>query len=627
MFAGHCRTDHASAPPALPPQPALPPGFPQPDRTGSFTNDRFQLTEQRRFNRATDQDPAVPKVCPHTSAVLAFWGRLDNRDDLLARLDAGACHGGTPTDADLVLATWRRCGDALPEQLLGDFALALYDPKAHRLLLARDPLGVKPLYVSQQQGLFAFATSVATLRAMPDLTLTPDADWMARYLIGLSKSNAHTGYREVQKLPPGHAMTLDADGQTRSWRHHHWRDDAPDAKRRDPRWVVAYREVLEAAIRCRMPSDYPLGSENSGGIDSATITAYLAHFLGTPGDQLHSFGFALCEQEPAYILETSQAKGITHNYLITARGAFEATNVRIDQTLQVLGYPEEHGNGSGHIPFYRECQLRGIRTLFSGFGGDEVVTNPGHLLRYELLDQHRYANLWDLLPGDPLRRGLRLGKAMTLGRRSPSYRPTFLQAWNQRWPQQLLRPEVVERLNLHHAYMETARYDAPYRRINTFILDGLLQMPYIASRLENCTLMAASHGIDYRWPLWDVRLVQQYLSTPSLEKVGPNGIGRYLHRRAIDPVVPKRVAWKPSKDMGYGQVIQQANTRLKHLATDTERWLPELVLELAELVDRDKLQRQLGAIKQGAGERDDGLAFFFGRQISSLHWLQRWLAG
>ena len=288
----------------------------------------------------------------------------------------------------------------------------------------------------------------------------------------MSKSDRDTGYREVHKLPPDHALTLSANGQTRLWRHHHWRDDAPDARRRDPQWVEAYREVLEEAIRCRMHSDFPLGSENSGGIDSATITAYLAHFLGTPGDRLHSFGFALCEQEPAYILETSQAKGITHNYLITARGAFDDRDARIDQALQVLGYPEEHGNGSGHIPFYRECQLRGIGTLFSGFGGDEV--------------------------------------------------------------------------DLHHTYMETARYDAPYRRINAFILDGLLQMPYIATRLENCTLMAASHGIDYRWPLWDVRMVQQYLSTPSIENVGPKGIGRYLHRRAIDAVVPKRVAWKPT---------------------------------------------------------------------------------
>jgi asparagine synthase (glutamine-hydrolysing) len=151
-------------------------------------------------------------------------------------------------------------------------------------------------------------------------------------------------------------------------------------------------------------------------------------------------------------------------------------------------------------------------------------------------------------------------------------------------------------------------------------------MPYIAARLDNCTLMGASYGIDYRWPLWDVRLVQQYLSTPNIEKVGPRGVGRYLHRRAIDAVVPKRVAWKPSKDMGYGKVIQQGTTRLKALASDTERWLPELSPELAQLIDHSNLKRQLEQIKQGAGERDKNLSFFFRKQIGSLHRLHRWLA-
>jgi Asparagine synthase. len=150
-------------------------------------------------------------------------------------------------------------------------------------------------------------------------------------------------------------------------------------------------------------------------------------------------------------------------------------------------------------------------------------------------------------------------------------------------------------------------------------------MPYIATRLDNCTLMGASYGIDYRWPLWDVRLVQQYLSTPSIEKVGPRGMGRYLHRRAIDAVVPKRVAWKPSKDMGYGQLHKMQHQRLKTLAADTERWLADLAPALVDLIDQDKLQRQLQQLKQGAGEREQGLGFFFTRQIASLHQLHRWL--
>jgi asparagine synthase (glutamine-hydrolysing) len=596
----------------------------RPDRKGLWQSGPACLLEQRVFNGAATRDEQVPLACPETGAALAFWGRLDNRAELATALAIDERALAATTDAELVLAAWRCWGSALPERLLGDFALAVVDPARRQVFLARDPLGVKPLYYLLDGRMLAFASSVAALRRMKGVALTPDVDWMARYVLRMSMSDRHTGYREVVKLPPGQCLTVAANGREQLRRWHAWRDDPPPARRRDPRWVADYRAVLEESIRCRMDSDFPLGTENSGGLDSATITAYLAHLLGEPGDRLHSFSFALCEQEPAFILETSQARHIAHNYIITSRTGFDDGEATVDRALRVLGYPEEHGNGSGHIPFYGECELRGIRTLFSGFGGDEVATHPGSHLRWELLDAGHYAELWGILRGNVLTRTLRLGKAATVGRKKPAYNPNFLAAWNARWPHQLLRPEVVERLGLHTQYMETARYDAPYRRINDFILQRLLPAPYVATRLENCTLIAASYGIDYRWPLWDVRLVQQYLSTPSIEKVGPHGIGRYLHRRALEGVVPRRVAWKPSKDMGYARLRQERQgAALITVAERARRLEADLHPALDALVDRQKLREQIARAAQG--KAGDAFAFSFRRGVQALTWLDRWL--
>nr|WP_319565117.1 asparagine synthase-related protein [uncultured Rhodoferax sp.] len=589
------------------------------DQQGCWQSGPACLLEQRVFNGPHNRDDTLPLRCADTGVALAFWGRLDNRPELAAKL-------GMPdeaSDAQLALAAWRSWGEAMPEHLLGDFALAVLDPVRKRAFLVRDPLGVRPLYYRLDGQLLAFATSVVALKDMKGLPLTPDADWMARYVLHLSMSERQTGYREVVKLPPGHCLSVDEEGQAHLRRWHNWRDDAPAASQRNPRWVEDYRAVLEESIRCRMVSEHPLGTENSGGIDSATITAYLAHFLGEPGDKLHSFGFAMCEQEPAFILETSQARRIVHNYIITAR--HDEQDASIMRTLKVLGYPEEHGNGSGHIPFFHECELRGIRTLFSGFGGDEVVTNPGHPLRKELIDDGLYRQLWDILPGrNPVWRMLRLGKTLMRDRKNADYNPNFLNAWNARWPHQLVRSEVVSHLGLYEQYMETARYDAPYRRINDLILQKLLPMPYIATRLENCTLAAASYGIDYRWPLWDVRLVQQYLSTPSIEKVGPQGIGRYLHRRAIDGVVPQRVAWKPSKDMGYGNKIQELNdTGLIKVAEQARQTEAHLHPALEAVIDRDKFRQQITRAAQG--QADDGFGFSFRRAARAIRHLNLWL--
>jgi len=182
----------------------------------------------------------------------------------------------------------------------------------------------------------------------------------------------------------------------------------------------------------------------------------------------------------------------------------------------------------------------------------------------------------------------------------------------------------VERLDLHTDYMGTARYDAPYRRINDFILQRLLTAPYVATRLENCTLIAASYGVDYRWPFWDVRLVQQYLSTPSIEKVGPHGIGRYLHRRAVDGVVPQRVAWKPRKDMGYARLRQERQeAALITVAERARRLEADLHPALNELIDRQKLCAQIERAAQGKG--DDAFAASFRPSVRAIRWLDRWL--
>ncbi|MDM4769038.1 asparagine synthetase B [Solimonas sp. SE-A11] len=595
----------------------------RPDREGCWQQGPALLLAQRQFNAPQSRDPELPLRCGQTGVVLAFWGRLDNREQLAAALALDRQRLASLADSELVLATWQRWGEALPLHLVGDFALAVVDAARRRVFLARDAVGIKPLYYRHDASVFAFASSAAALRTLRGLPLTPDPEWMAQYLLHLSNSPERSGYRELHKLPPGHSLSVDAEGRATLSRWHHWRDDAPDAHARDPRWVEQYRAQLEEAIRCRMPSDYPLGTENSGGIDSATVTAYLARFLGDPGDRLHSFAFALCEQEPAYILETSQAAGVRHNYVITARSdEAETPDQVLERTLRVLGLPEEHSNGSGHTPFYREAQARGIRTLYSGFGGDEVVTNPASHVRLELLDAGRYEQLQELLPGNALTRRLRVAKMLLTSRKSPAYNPDFWLAWNERWPHQPLRAEVVAAYGLREAYFATAIYDAPYRRTNDFILQHLLQQAFIPARLESCTLAAASWGIEYRWPLWDARLVQQYLSTPSIEKRGPGRMGRYLHRRAIDGVVPQRVAWKPSKDMGAPSSSSHLGLATEASARRHQALLHDLHPALVDLVDVARLRAQLGiSFAQGSA------GALIGQHFTALHMLNRWLHG
>jgi len=593
----------------------------KPDVSGYQRDDHGLLVEADIFNTPSSRHiTSVPLVAGGLR--VAFWGRLDNREELAARLVPDRPLDETP-DADLVLAGWREWGESLPEKLVGDFALAIIDSEKQSAFLARDPIGIKPLYYwPHAQGL-VFASTPAALLKLKNARPTPDARWIARYIIGQSKSHDRTAYQEIMKLPGGHSLSI-ADGKHILRRYHQWSDDAPDIFTRDPTRVEAYREVLEEVMRSQMISDYTLGTENSGGIDSATITAYLGKFLGVPGDRLHSFGFALSEQEPAYILETSQAASITHNHINTSHyGDPDYADKQMKEDLEILGYPEEHGNATGHRPFYDQCQTYGIRTLFSGYGGDEVVTNYANHIQRELVDKGAYKAAIDLMPGKLPMQIMRLIRRIYAERKNAGYNANFLAVWKERWREQPLREEIVVRYDLEQEYMETARYDGVHRRHNDWIITGLMQMAYVPTRLENCTLMAASYGIDYRWPLWDKRLVQQYLSTPVIERAGPNKIGRYLHRRAITGTVPDRVAWKESKYMGERQTPMAGN--VDDLANQMRQLDADLHPLLADMIDRDKWRAKIERLE--ASDFNPVLDTQARRQARSVKWLNVWLHG
>ena len=226
----------------------------------------------------------------------------------------------------------------------------------------------------------------------------------------------------------------------------------------------------------------------------------------------------------------------------------------MQRSLDLLGYPVEHPNATSYEPFYRLAEKLEIRTLLSGFGGDEFGTTiHGYLVPMEMLMQRRFRELFNILPGNALFRFLRLIK-MEWRRRKPgnftvpAYNPRFYEAFKQRWPHRIVRDELVRRYNLEERYFDTARFDAGYTDLKRFTLEKRWQ-PFVPTRMENCTLMAAGRKIEYRWPLLDIRLVRLFLSIPSEENYY-RGMGRYLHRRAIDGIVPKMVTWKQSKDMG-----------------------------------------------------------------------------
>lgn len=535
-----------------------------------------------------------PRVTHDASGMsIDAWVRLDNRDQLAAALGAESGHPGggsdATADAELVLHAYLTWGPDCVDRLEGDFAFVITDPRSRSAFAARDAMGVRPLYYALTDEVFIASPSAAVFDDFDAVDTSIRTEWLVDYIHRMSGDLRDTPFAGVHRLPPGHWLHVTADRVT-AHRYHEFNAESQWEDARDPTWLEAYRSELIRAVSVRTSSQGLIGVETSGGIDSSTVLGVIAHAHPDRIDDIHTFGFALSALEPEYILETSVAHGVRANHIFTAP---HDQTWAFRRAWQVIGYPTEHPNAAIHAPFYELAHTLGVRTLHSGHGGDETVTNAGGLAIQELLSRRQWRRIMQDLPGPLLLRPARLAKHY---RRRPGDVSHLTAAMMGRLDLTPVRAELVAERDIAGRLFRSSRYSAPYSRINDFLLgDRLSAMTSI--RTADCSLVAASYGVDYRWPLFDRRLIAQYLRTPAVWKYG-EGHGRYLHRRAIAGMVPDKVAWKPSKDMGAarGPWLRQrsANSRLHDRQTQgptsTSVVLEELNPSIAQLLDPGRVQ-------------------------------------
>jgi len=594
--------------------------FASPDKAG-YLDDGGQslLVQCVHWNTARSRLEPAPYSHPSRLLHAAAWARLDNRKELGDALSLSRPHLASLSDTELIVLCYMKWKDRCVDRLIGDFAFVIHDIENASVFCGRDHMGVRPLYYTVTENTFACATTLAAFKGCDTVPLSIETQWVAEYLAGLSMSFDGTPYTGILKLPPSHSLTVTPDGAV--LRKYHDLSDVPELSLKNSGdYVEAYREHLETAIHCRLDSDYPLGAELSGGVDSSTITAFAARFMEKDLARLHAFAFAHAEREPEHIFAVSRAVHLTHNHVFTGKKTAQDGS----RVLALLGYPVEHENATFHEPFYSLAEKLGIRTLLSGFGGDEFVTTlHGSMVLFELIIRRQFRDLYRLLPGNGVTQLLRLVRMELRRRRTknfsrPLYNPRFYTAIDQRWPLLILRETWTDRFDLKQRHYDQARFDAGYTDLKRFTLEKRWQ-PFVPTRMENCSLMAQGRKIEYRWPLLDIRLVRFFLSVPSSENY-QRGMGRYLHRRAVRGIVPDKVAWKTGKDMGspVGLSSRGAEPAMPPLH------VPDLHPILADMVDTGKLTRQIGEMVSGT-PLSMTVRFQTARNIQRVAALDLWL--
>ena len=582
--------------------------------------DHWATDRQMLLQVATHNDASTAEIYKHpeSGVAVAFWGRLDNRPDLIAQLNAEH----KASDDELIALAWLKWGEYCPEKLIGDFAFAVASPKTGVVFLARDVMGVKPLYYRvDEHGVF-FANTAAAFKPLSLGTLTRSKKWMAEYMLEINFNLTDTAYVEIKKLAGAHSLLFHADGRLNLRRYHRFVDNAPIEKKRNPLWLEAYRAAWQDSVACRLPKSGAIGSENSGGLDSGSITSELARQLGDDINRLHCFSLCYEEMEPALIMATARKFGIRNNFIVAG---FSQERYKESQLRQfhVNGYPLEHNQAVLHYPFYQECNQKNIATLYSGFGGDQVVTSESEFAINEYLSSGDYLNAYRVSAGNPIRKLARTAYRALKLKKQPTISQYSLKCYKDRWTLNILEEQAIEEFQLESRYLGQS-YCQEYKSMNKYSLDQI-ELPYHQTRMGDCTLIANSYNTEYVWPMWDQRLVQQWLDTPTVWKVGEGGILRYLHKCAISSVCPDDVTWKSKKDMGFSQttrVLQELDN--KPYFDELIRLSEELPLELSSIIDVEKIK---AVAYKGISENLRGLEVYFSIKytVEFLSNLSEWL--
>lgn len=540
-----------------------------PDDSGLFADDHAAIAMRRLsiIDLAGGRQPISDSSGRYH---LVFNGELYNYRPLRAQLRQHGRTFATNSDSEVVLQAYLHWGRACLDHFNGMFALAIWDSQQRALFIARDRLGIKPLYYSQHNGRFFFASELKAILAHPHAPRTIDPAALTQFLTYEYIPAPHSIITGIHKLLPGHWLHY-TDGriETQPYWHLPLRERAAGSS---AQLTAQFTELLTDAIKLRLISDVPLGAFLSGGIDSSAIVALMSAQQTQPV-QTFSIGFG----DPTYN-ELPYARAVAHHFRTDHHERFLQPNV-VDLTTRLLTHLDEPLGDFSILPTYLVSQLarEHVTVVLSGDGGDEILGG------YDTYRAQCLANPFDrlgalrtdILPTlfahirpRPAKKGLinKLKRFTEGAALSPSLQ-------HVRW-MTFLNPTQRDFLFNGSVHAPESTHLAHFRAAQG--IPSLTQQQYVdlntylpANILCKVDRMSMATSLEARTPFLDHRLVEfAFRLPPHLRFDGRTT--KIILRNAMQEILPPAVLTKPKE--GFSIPIKQwLNTTLWELLNDQLR--------------------------------------------------------
>jgi asparagine synthase (glutamine-hydrolysing) len=621
-----------------------------PDDAGVYVTTDARVGLGNRRLAVVDLSPAGHNPMPNEDGRvwITFNGEIYNHERLRPGLIERGHSYRSRTDTETIIHLYEERGLDFVGELEGDFAIALWDENARRIVLVRDRIGVKPLYYTIAGGRLIFASEIKAILEHPSVSRDIDEEALYHYMTFLTTPAPLTLFAGIKKLPAGCLLTCDARGDVKITRY--WDaivTDMDSALINDEQAMTEeLRRLLTESIEKRMMSDVPFGVFLSGGIDSTANVALMARLMNQPV-RTFTVGF---RDNPAYN-EIEQAREVAREYQTDHHEVTISQQELLDFLPDLIFHQDEPIADPVCVPLYYVSKLArqsGTTVIQVGEGADELFCGYRDYTRY--LKFHDHA--WRYLSRLPvfLRRAI--------SKTGQSLISATADKWPSRWHK--VAPDVLRRLargeelfwsgamifdEVHKQKLFARglkqRLSAKGNGAQEFSsyavvredLDRLLAKKPSAELLERITYqelklrlaelllmrvdkMTMATSVEARVPFLDHKLVEFAMSLPQNMKYR-DGETKYILKRALRGVIPERVINR--KKSGFGAPINE--WMLDRFGGFVERTLMNSPLRRRELFDYDFIAQLLKEHRRGRVN----YSFFLWSLLNLSLWYEQWI--
>ncbi|HYX42087.1 MAG TPA: asparagine synthase (glutamine-hydrolyzing) [Pyrinomonadaceae bacterium] len=500
---------------------------------------------------------------------IVYNGEVYNHADYRPQLEARGHRYRTHADTETILHLYEEHGAACVEHLRGMFAFAIWDERKRELFIARDRLGVKPLYyVHTPDGSLYFASEIKALLEARAVKAEINYAALPDYLANHGTSNDETLFANVRRLPPGHTLLWRADGRIEIAQY--WdvsfADEGAEGARRDDDLIAEWLELFRTSVRLRLMADVPLGMFLSGGIDSSAIAALMSGMVNEP---IKTFSVAFAEREAnelAYArLVAEKFKTDHHEVIVSPQEFFDALPQMVWQEDEPLAHPSS-------VPLYFVSRLASehVKVVLTGEGSDELL--GGYERYYKTLVNLSVGARYERFTPASVRRAL-AGRIQSLPRSSTVRQKlarTFLclapdiesiyfdnfAVFGRAMQRELLTTETQARAGELDPYRDMRRYfesSAARSPLNRMLYADT--KTYLHELLMKQDQMSMAASIESRVPFLDHKLVEFTVRLPERLKLRHGRTTKYVLRRAMKGILPEPIIAR--RKMGFPVPVGQ----------------------------------------------------------------------